>query len=107
MLIAACVFLLKSFSGRGISNEFPADFFALFQISVRSLSFATTLFFNASRSTSTRGPLPDIYTLKPSSFLSKLLATTSNPTSVFPAPGTPVTKHTHFFLFVRAYSIIS
>ena len=63
------------------------------------------LIFKASLNTSTNGPLPERYTLNSDSSLSKLFATTSNPTSVFPAPGTPVTKQIYFLFSFLAFFI--
>ena len=52
---------------------------------------------SASRRIETRGPFPERYTLCKSFFASMCLVAISNPTRVFPAPGTPVTKQIAFF----------
>ena len=61
-----------------------------FSFSCLCLSLAS-----ASVSTATKGPLPDRYTARscfPSVSWSDCLIATFSPTSVLPAPGTPVTK---------------
>ena len=61
----------------------------------------------ASCRTATSGPLPDRKTLYSSSLLSMCFVAASRPTSVFPAPGTPVTKQIVFSWRAFVVSIIS
>ncbi len=59
---------------------------------------------SASRRTETSGPLPDRKTAWVGSFSSRRRVARFSPTSVFPAPGTPVTKQMILCLFWNASS---